>query len=191
MSNIGHDNAGAGARRKNMIMTDQNAPSPCDQEVFAKGISLLAADTDDCGADGFEEWVQAISRKSGQRADWHYSGRVAQVLYIGDRQKPMEAIEAIPCPGRIMRYLGVESGLYRAGMTPVLDGTISGFWDGGSNGSTFIGEGKPIQPGDQVRNVNTHQIETVQDVSPNGNILLVGYAKYKPAEMYETKGNGT
>lgn len=116
-------------------------PPPCDLEVFKKGEPLLAADTgeDDCGADMFEQWVQRVAAQSGQKVDWHYSGGVASVLCLGDRAKAAEAARKIPCPGRIMRWFdGADPGLYRAGVTPIPEGTLAGFYEPGASGSTFV-----------------------------------------------------
>jgi hypothetical protein len=115
---------------------------PCDGEVFKHGESLLACDTHGCGAMGFEEWVKRIREDSGQRVDWHYSGGIAHVLYIGDPYKVTAAIMKVPCPARIMReYKLGEPGLYRNGVTVTPEGAIAGYYDGGP-GSGFIVERK-------------------------------------------------
>lgn len=117
----------------------------CDQEVFQKGTPLLAANTwypedNPCRATGFEKWVKAIAKASGQKVDWHYSGGIAQVLYIGDRQKILDAMKDNYCPAQILRMFGVEDqGLYRSDVTPVPERTLGAFYDGGP-GSTFIGD---------------------------------------------------
>jgi hypothetical protein len=93
---------------------------PCDKNIFEKGKPLLIADTDDDGGDvSFEAWVQAIAKESKQKADWHYSGGRAQVLYIGKRDKLLKAAKSIPCPARIMQVFGDDDhGLYRRGVSP-------------------------------------------------------------------------
>jgi hypothetical protein len=116
-------------------------PPPCDDEVFKKGKSIVALDA---ASEHAEEWVQAVAKSSGQRVDWHYSGGIANVLFLGDRAKVMAAIEAMPKPGRmkkgydgkptpavrIMRVYGdEETGLYRQGVTPAPEGAIAGFMD--------------------------------------------------------------
>jgi hypothetical protein len=87
---------------------------PCDGEIFTFGVSLLAADTSDCGAVGFDPWVAEIARISGQRVDWHFSGGIAHVLFLGDRTKVVTAARIIPCPARVMRWFKEgDPGLYR------------------------------------------------------------------------------
>jgi hypothetical protein len=104
---------------------------PTDPEIFRHGKSLLAADTYECSADGFEAWVVALRSASGQRVDWHCSGGVAQVLVLGDFEKAQQAVRDVPCPGRIMRLFEPSAaGLYRGGVTTVPEGTLGGFFDG-------------------------------------------------------------
>ncbi len=64
----------------------------CDQEVFDKGVSLLAIDG---WAKDVEPWVQKVAAKSGQRVDWHYSGGIAHVLVLGDVDKAMQAVDEL------------------------------------------------------------------------------------------------
>ena len=64
----------------------------CDQDVFDKGHSV--AMVDGCMY-RVEEWVQAVAKSSGQRLDWHYSGGIANVLYLGDHAKVLEAVEQL------------------------------------------------------------------------------------------------
>lgn len=111
--------------------------SQCDPEIFRDGLPLLAADTSDCCATGFEPWVKTLAILSGQRIDWHYSGGVAQVLYIGDRTKIMEAAKDLECPAQVLRWFKPgEPGLYRSGVTPMPPGAIAAWYEGGP-GSTF------------------------------------------------------
>lgn len=83
------------------------------------------------------------TEKSGVSVDWHYSGGVAQVLYLGDeesRKKVEEAIEELApkLKGTIMKkFEENEAGLYRKGVSTAPYGSIGGFFDGGSE-STFI-----------------------------------------------------
>lgn len=96
---------------------------PCDPDVFRNGNPLLAADTSDCGARQFEAWVKSIAELSGQRVDWHYSGGIAQVLYIGDRRAIVKALAmGALCPARIMRrFSTTDAGLHRHGVTSPKD----------------------------------------------------------------------
>lgn len=119
--------------------TSNSEIAPCDQEVFRHGRSLFAFDTWLCGARTFETWVRSLAFLSGQRVDWHYSGGIANVLVLGDRQRVWEVAASGPMPARLMRIFNVEDpGLYRGGVTEVPEGTVAAFYDGGP-GSTYIG----------------------------------------------------
>jgi hypothetical protein len=109
----------------------------CDQEVFQKGRSILAMSADSQSA---EDFVVAVRERSGQRVDWHYSGGIAHVLYIGDREKVLEAVMYLKdMPDsfvRIMRVYDGDDGLYRGGAVdgfgpiganPRPDGVVAGF----------------------------------------------------------------
>ncbi len=115
-------------------------PTPCDQDVFKNGKPLLWADTGAVGgANIFEDWILKIRKRSGQQIDWHYSGGVAQVLYLGDLDKINEAIQTVPHPNQItvMRWCqSTDQGLYREGVTPTPDNAIAADWQGGGR-STF------------------------------------------------------
>jgi hypothetical protein len=119
-----------------------NAP-PCNKDVFRNGQPLFLADTGATGgADIFEKWIVKVRKKSGQPIDWHYSGGVAQVLYLGDRAKLMEAINTSPLPSQvhIMRWCEEgAAGLYRAGVTPTPPGAVAAFYDNGE--SSFLVDG--------------------------------------------------
>lgn len=109
----------------------------CNQEIFTKGKPLLLADTYECSAAGFEVWIQNLAKQSGQKIDWHYSGGIAQVLFIGDRDKIFETMKTIKCPAIIMRIIESGEGLYRQGITETPDNVIAGFYAGGDE-TTFI-----------------------------------------------------
>ena len=95
----------------------------CDEKVFKNGQSILLADTYECRAEGFEQWVKTIAQISGQLVDWHYSGGIANMLYLGDRKKVCEAIDSIPCPAQIIQYVqDGESGPYRAAAKEAIEG---------------------------------------------------------------------
>tara|TARA_R110002110_G_scaffold26350_10_gene97009 strand:+ start:78 stop:437 length:360 start_codon:yes stop_codon:yes gene_type:complete len=92
----------------------------CDREVFEKGSSVFIADTGTTGgARIFEGWVQLIARESKQRVDWHYSGGVASVLYLGNLYHVLVAINNNPLPkdpnGWQMtgRVISPDQGRYR------------------------------------------------------------------------------
>lgn len=90
-------------------------PDRCDKEVFDHGLGIAALDA---RAKAAEKWVCAVAELSGQRVDWHYSGGIANVLYLGDYAKVREAIEVLAgeLDGRILRIFPPDAhGLYRAG----------------------------------------------------------------------------
>jgi len=115
----------------------------CDQEVFDQGDSVAVLDACMHVA---EEWVQKVAKASGQKVDWHYSGGVANVLYLGDharvlaaverlrpeleRERPKTAEHSCQCEGdthsagEVLRVYGSGAhGPYRAG-DPLPDGSI-------------------------------------------------------------------
>lgn len=105
-------------------------PPPCDKKVFSEGkpVALLAARMHQA-----EQWVQEVARKSGQRVDWHYSGGIAQVLFLGDRQAVLEAINTMPVFDEVsvMEIYEEESrGLYRAGVSEAPANAIAFFGEG-------------------------------------------------------------
>lgn len=116
----------------------------CDREIFENGAPLLLADTGPVGgAKKFEVWVQELARLSGQRVDWHYSGGIAQVLFIGCRDKLVKVAESLELPEhcQILRWCdNASSGLYRAGVTEVPEGTVGGFIDPLTGKQTFMVE---------------------------------------------------
>lgn len=90
-------------------------PTPCDQEVFKNGLGICILDAARWQA---EEWVQKVARKSGQRVDWHYSGGRANVLYLGDYDRVLAAVEELrpALDGTILMVLPKGAhGLYRRG----------------------------------------------------------------------------
>jgi len=72
---------------------DERDPAPCAPEIYKNGTLVLTTHT--ISVDGFEEWVQAVARRSGQPVDWHFVGGVACVLALGDLGKVREAILAL------------------------------------------------------------------------------------------------
>lgn len=116
----------------------------CDQDVFTLGHSICVLDACRHRAETF---AQAVAADSGQRADWHYSGGRANVLYLGDHAKVAAAVERIAptltvpmhhepnecgsCDGDAHRpatmlqtYGDGEHGIYRAG-DPLPDGVLA------------------------------------------------------------------
>jgi hypothetical protein len=130
----------------------------CDSEVFEKGEPILLIDG---WAKDVEPWVQKVAALSGQRVDWHYSGGIAQVLFLGDRLRVMGAVEALERElvwndsdeprfkgserrnPRIMRRFGEAApGIYRAGVTEAPEGAVACVTTSGEN--EWIGSG-PVQ----------------------------------------------
>jgi hypothetical protein len=64
----------------------------CDSEVFSKGHSVAMLNACMHRA---EMWVRAVAWESGQRVDWHYTGGVVNVLYLGDHAKVLAAVEKL------------------------------------------------------------------------------------------------
>jgi hypothetical protein len=106
-------------------MEHHEAP-PCDREIFknGKGICSFHARTFIT-----EPWVVSVREESGQRVDWHMSGGMCNVLYIGDYGKVRAAVEKLlpalvaackengyPSGPELFRICGPDShGLYRKG----------------------------------------------------------------------------
>jgi len=96
-------------------VADLNVPTPCDREIFKDGLGICALDA---GRWQAEEWVRKVAQKSGQRVDWHYSGGRANVLYIGDYDRVLAAVNALrgELDGSILAiYERGAHGLYRRG----------------------------------------------------------------------------
>lgn len=62
---------------------------PCDPEIFKKGEGICIFHA---AAKIVEPWVKKVAAESGQRVDWHYSGGMVNMLFIGDYLKVREAI---------------------------------------------------------------------------------------------------
>jgi hypothetical protein len=67
-------------------------PPPCDPEIFKKGEGICTFHAKSAVT---EPWVVKVREESGQRVDWHYSGGMVNMLYIGDYQKVVAAIEKL------------------------------------------------------------------------------------------------
>jgi hypothetical protein len=74
------------------MATDGPTPKPCDRKIFREGqpIALL-----DGSSNAVENWVQAVAKRAEARVDWHYSGGVAQVLFLGDADERARVEQAI------------------------------------------------------------------------------------------------
>ena len=117
-------------------------PAPCDSKIFKEGTSIVALYTE--SAETAETRVKSIAKESEVPVDWHYSGGIANVLYLGDskaRKKVNQAINKLEesLDGTIMtRFQESDSGLYRKGVTEVPEGASCAFHLPGEKGSTFI-----------------------------------------------------
>jgi hypothetical protein len=81
---------------------------PCDSEVFNKGYGICSF-----SARTFitEPWVVRVRELSGQRVDWHMSGGMSSVLYIGDYTKVRAAVEDLyPDLVKACKDNGYDSG---------------------------------------------------------------------------------
>lgn len=124
------------------MATDGPTPPDCDHEIFEQGKPIALIDG---SSNAVERWVKAVAVKADARLDWHYSGGVAQVLHLGDAEswaRTEAAIDLLESSlnGTIMRRLPAGApGLYRRGVTPVPDGAIAGFYDGGDSSTYIVG----------------------------------------------------
>jgi hypothetical protein len=99
------------------MATDGPTPKPCDRKIFKKGTPIVLIEG---ASNAVENWVKAVAKRSRVPVDWHYSGGVAQVLYLGnsaDRTRVEEAITALEgtLKGSILQRLEQgDKGRYRA-----------------------------------------------------------------------------
>lgn len=114
---------------------------PCDSKIFKKGKSIAALDA---GSNAAEKWVQEVAKKANAKIDWHYSGGVVNVLYLGNNKVRARIEEAInnlesSLDGQILKIFEPDaSGLYRKGVTEVPKGAMAAFYEPESSGSSFI-----------------------------------------------------
>ncbi len=122
------------------MATDGPTPPPCDREIFRKGQTVAAIDG---SSNAVERWVKAVAKKASARVDWHYSGGIAQVLHLGDRESRARVYAALEelrhtLKGTILRiYVPDEKGLHRAGVTQAPPGAIASFMDPGTGEATY------------------------------------------------------
>lgn len=118
-----------------MKKKQDDAAPPCDREIFktGKGICSFHARTFIT-----EPWVVLVRQESGQLVDWHMSGGMCNVLYVGDYDKVRAAVEKLhpklvaACrkngyasgPEHFQIYEPDSRGLYRDG-DPISDGAIA------------------------------------------------------------------
>lgn len=128
------------------MATDGKTPPPCDQEIFEKGEPVLFIRG---SSNAVERWVKKVAAKANARIDWHYSGGIAQVLHLGDKESHSRVIKVAhelesELSGTIFRYCDEtsEEGLYRKDVTQTPKGTIASFYNGGGNSSYIIEDEK-------------------------------------------------
>ena len=112
--------------------------TPCDEKIFKKGSSVALLDARSNQA---EAWVRKVADRSGQKVDWHYSGGIANVLFLGDREQVIKAIESMPeqADVRVMRiYHEQADGPYRAGVTAAPSSAVAGWTDPDTGSPVFI-----------------------------------------------------
>lgn len=114
---------------------------PCNEKIFRNGQSIVAL----CAkAESAERWVKSVAQKAQAPVDWHYSGGIANVLYLGNgtvRARVNRAIDelASSLDGTILKRFGPEDeGLYRKGVTETPKGASAAFYMPGDSESTFI-----------------------------------------------------
>lgn len=103
--------------------------NPCDPNIFKNGSPVFLLDARSLAA---EAWVKDLANKTGLPIDWHYSGGLAQVLFLGseeDRARIIEQAQPSNKDVRVMRILGPGGGLYRAGVDTLPNDVIGGFYD--------------------------------------------------------------
>lgn len=95
----------------------------CDAMVFKHGFGICSFHE---RADATEIWVQTVAKASGERVDWHYSGGMVNVLYLGDYDRVRRAVRrfapALRCYVRILDRNA--HGLYRC-CDPVPEGVVA------------------------------------------------------------------
>jgi len=82
-----------------------NQPTPCDSYIYNNGNEI-------CFVTGrsfvIENWIVQIRKLSGQQVDWHYVGGRGRILYIGDYDKILKAINTIEHDGVNIYHLCSE-----------------------------------------------------------------------------------
>lgn len=123
---------------------------PCDPRIFKEGVSVAAVHADGFSSDGkggsieIERWVRSVAERANASLDWHYSGGIGNVLFLGtaeDRERVEWALDDLTptLAGRVMRrYAPGDAGLYRQGVTVAPEGAIAGFMDPLSGEQSFI-----------------------------------------------------
>jgi hypothetical protein len=146
------------------MATDGPTPMPCDPNIFQYGSPIALIDG---SSSAVETWVKEVRKAAQAQIDWHYSGGIAQVIHLGDkesRQRVGAAINSLASKlnGTIMRICSPEEeGLYRKGVTDPGDSNMSFM-------NPFTGEGVSVkgivvQRGDE----NINRDEKIGDPQEN------------------------
>ncbi len=123
------------------MATDGPNPPPCDQEIFRKGQAVAAING---SSNAVERWVKAVAKKARARVDWHYSGGIAQVLHLGDRESRARVYAAMrelepKLKGTLLQvYLPSEKGLHRADVTQTPPDAIASFMDPETGQAAYV-----------------------------------------------------
>lgn len=122
----------------------------CDPRIFKEGVSVAAVDADGNSSDGkggsieIERWVRAVADRANALLDWHYSGGIGNVLFLGDvddRARVEAALDELTptLAGRVLRrYAPGQLGLYRQGVTSTPAGAVAGFMDPLSGEQVYV-----------------------------------------------------
>ncbi len=125
------------------MTTDGVIPPPCNEDIFRNGKPIAFLDG---RSSAIETWVKRVSTVANAHIDWHYSGGVAQVLYLGDTTDKMRIIATIQelastLQGTVLRVLTEDTpGLYREGVTEVPENTVASYYDGGDTSVYIVDE---------------------------------------------------
>ena len=128
------------------MATDGSDPKPCDRDIFLNGVPVALLDGP---SNAVENWVKKIVETAKARIDWHYSGGIAQVLFLGDRESRARVHAAIDQQGstkkvRVMKKcVPGEQGLNRANVTNVPEGAILASMDPATGEAEFVVKAKP------------------------------------------------
>ena len=116
----------------------------CNQKVFKDGSTVALLDA---RADPAEAWVTEVAKRSNQPVDWHYSGGIVNVLFLGDRQKVINAIRSMPEQSgvRVMSvYSDKVNGPYREGVTEMPEGAVASFADVTTGNPIYLTANAPV-----------------------------------------------
>ncbi len=104
----------------------------CDRGVFLKGkaVALVKAEPNKV-----EDWVKLVAEKSRSSfpdcLDWHYTGPIAQVLFLGSEEsrarveKAIDELEPLMGNSILKRFAVNEPGIYRRSPRKVLEETFA------------------------------------------------------------------